>query len=296
MPETQLTFDDVNNWPSPPVEGNQVTIKPLNNALWTETKARLIQQYLRYFLFITKHGTYIDGFAGPQNRADEGSWAAKLVLEMEPKWLRNFFLCEFNRSSFDDLQVMVDSQPVEAKRRISTHHGDFNSYVLEVLKSGVVTEKEATFALLDQRTFECDWSTVETLAKHKTGSKIELFYFFPTGWLSRSISGLKEEHKDEQMQRWWGDESWVELIGKRTSEQADLMQKRIRSLGYADVKQWPIYERERGGGKVMYHMIHATDHQEAPKLMWRAYKNISSGALEDIEQFDLDLSLDETPG
>ncbi len=35
-------------------------------------------------------------------------------------------------------------------------------------------------------------------------------------------------------------------------------------------RSWPIYERH-GGGRVMYYMIHATDHPEAPNLMNRAY-------------------------
>ncbi len=36
-----------------------------SNPVWTHNKARFIMRYLRYFVFITKHGTYIDGFAGP---------------------------------------------------------------------------------------------------------------------------------------------------------------------------------------------------------------------------------------
>jgi hypothetical protein len=35
---------------------------------------------------------------------------------------------------------------------------------------------------------------------------------------------------------------------------------------------WPIYERQ-SGGRIMYYMIHATDHTEAPILMSRAYAN-----------------------
>jgi hypothetical protein len=47
----------------------------------------------------------------------------------------------------------------------------------------------------------------------------------------------------------------------------------MRELGYATAAAWPIYERADSGlGKVMYFMIHATDHEEAPKLMNRAYK------------------------
>ncbi len=34
--------------------------------LWTGNKALLIQQYLHLFVIVAKHGTYVDGFAGPQ--------------------------------------------------------------------------------------------------------------------------------------------------------------------------------------------------------------------------------------
>ena len=42
-------------------------------------------------------------------------------------------------------------------------------------------------------------------------------------------------------------------------------------LGYRHVMPWPILERDGSGAPVMYYMIHATDHPEAPKLMSRAY-------------------------
>ena len=44
------------------------TIKSFDRPVWTDNKAHFIMRYLRYFVFITKHGTYIDGFAGPQER------------------------------------------------------------------------------------------------------------------------------------------------------------------------------------------------------------------------------------
>lgn len=37
----------------------------LKTPLWTENKARFIARYLNSFTFVTKHGTYIDAFAGP---------------------------------------------------------------------------------------------------------------------------------------------------------------------------------------------------------------------------------------
>ena len=50
--------------------------------VWTEQKAKLIARYLRYFVFITKHGAYIDGFSAPKDPDNPNSWAAKLVLRI----------------------------------------------------------------------------------------------------------------------------------------------------------------------------------------------------------------------
>lgn len=62
MPE-QLTLFDL-----PETDGSIVKPKfsTLHHPLWTKNKARLIERYLYYFVLITKHGAYIDGFAGPQ--------------------------------------------------------------------------------------------------------------------------------------------------------------------------------------------------------------------------------------
>jgi hypothetical protein len=50
--------------------------------VWSYAKARLIADYLRLFIMVTRHGTYIDGFAGPQ--VDETGWSARRVLEIKP--------------------------------------------------------------------------------------------------------------------------------------------------------------------------------------------------------------------
>src|SRR5213078_3799112 len=88
----QLSFAEVDKWAIPPLAGNVVEIGALPSPIWTETKAQLIANYLRLFLIITKHGVYIDGFAGPQNKPNPESWAAKLVLELSPPWMKSLFL------------------------------------------------------------------------------------------------------------------------------------------------------------------------------------------------------------
>jgi hypothetical protein len=43
-----------------------------------------------------------------------------------------------------------------------------------------------------------------------------------------------------------------------------------RSTSNTYATPWPIYDR-KGGSRIMFHMIHATDHDRAPSLMRRAY-------------------------
>src|SRR5713101_2929648 len=83
----------------------------IRNPIWSEHKAKFIQLYLTFFVQITKHGAYIDGFAGPQNEGQPDAWSAELVLKSEPKWLRHFFLCEKSRKGLGALRKLKESQP-----------------------------------------------------------------------------------------------------------------------------------------------------------------------------------------
>jgi three-Cys-motif partner protein len=246
--------------------------------IWTGCKAKLIERYLYYFVQITRHGTYIDGFSGPQKLGKEDMWAAKLVLESRPRWFRTFHLFELNPKSVELLIKMRDDQPPrdktkrEPKRRVEIYPGDFNANIGPALKNAPIAGKEATFCLLDQRTLECNWESVETIATHKKGrNKIELFYFFPEGWINRTIHALKHE-RDKKLETWWGDSSWKELLTVQGVERANLVNKRFeKQFGYKNVNAFAIYERPHGCGRVMYYMIHASDHDAAPVLMSRAY-------------------------
>jgi hypothetical protein len=163
----------------PPAKKTKTPLYPI----WTENKAKLIERYLYYFVLITKHGTYIDGFAGPQDASRPDLWAARLVLENRPRWLRHFHLFELVPAKVTALETLKASQPLpdrakhEPRRSITIYPGDFNTRVHELLQGGSIRPKEATFCLLDQRTFECRWASVKALAQHRsTGKKLELFY------------------------------------------------------------------------------------------------------------------------
>ena len=99
----------------------------IKNPIWTKSKAKLIEKYLYYFVMITKHGTYIDGFAGPQKLDKPAMWSAKLVLESEPRWFRNFYLydkdefwldCVGETFSLVDHLVKNGSNRVEAEELV----------------------------------------------------------------------------------------------------------------------------------------------------------------------------------
>jgi three-Cys-motif partner protein len=265
--------------PSPKEPEPQV--RPIRNPIWTENKAKLIERYLYYFVLITKHGCYIDGFAGPQEPERPEMWSAKLVLDITPKFLRNFHLFETDHAKIVALEGLKREH---ADRAVEVYHGDFNEHVIKLLDSGHIGQKEATFCLLDQRTFECEWESLRALAAYKpTGYKIELFYFLANGWLDRALAAQQDE---EVLGRWWGGTGWSVLRGMNPHDRAALVASRIKSeLGYTSVKPWPIFQRAVGGN-IMYFMVHATDHRAAPGLMSRAYDQ-AIGPREDPDQLTM---------
>lgn len=239
----------------------------LQYPIWTQNKAKLIAKYIFLFELITKHGTYIDGFAGPQQPDRPEMWAAKLVLEIEPQWLRHFYLFEKSKSGCDLLKFLKASQAATG-REIEVFCGDFNDQVDSLLNSQRIGQKEATFCLLDQRTFECHWSTVQKLSAYKTGksNKFELFYFLAGWWYRRAVTAVK---RDSVLKNWWGRDDWPDLREKRLPTVKEEMVARFKSeLGYKSAKAWPILDET---GRDMYFMIHATDYLGAPALMERAY-------------------------
>lgn len=280
--------------PLPPAASEMLELRALKRPVWTEQKAKLIARYLKLFAYVTKHGTYIDGFAGRQSAETDFGWAAELVLANEPRWFRRFYLFDNDPKQISALEDLRRCQPLrrkgEPKREIEILSGDFNVNVNQILATRKLDP--ATFCLLDQRTFECKWSTVTALAAHRPeGAKIELFYFLPIGWIDRAIHATtKGEH---EIDTWWGNKDWRKLVDLQGHEKARAFQQKFEQLGYRYVWPFPIWDRHQGS-RVMFYMILATDHPEAPKLMWRAY---NSGVHDEAGWDQLTLALDhKNPG
>lgn len=224
---------------------------------------------------VTKHGAYIDAFAGPQEPDNPDMWAARLVLTSEPRRIRQFYLCEKDSRKVKALNALVASAPrIKPTRHIRVLPGDCNVEIPVLLNTRPIREKEATFCLLDQRTFECHWATIEALAQYKkSGHKIELFYFLANAWFDRAVAASKTLRGKQRIFRWWGRQDWTKLRALSPLRRANALAERFRNeLGYAHSHPWPIYQKA-DGGRVMYYMIHASDHPDAAELMSRAYMN-----------------------
>lgn len=240
---------------------------------------------------VTKHGTYIDGFAGPQDESGESAnWSAKLVVQLRPPWLRHIYLFEADAEQVNRVRAILKKQPKvplgKKHRDVRVIEGDVNVQLPTFLEKHPIRAKEATFCLLDQRTFECNWSTVTAVARHKRkGNKIELFYFLANSWLGRALAATKDR---ERLDAWWGARDWQQLQAADSWKRAEIVCARIANeFGYASVAPWAIYDKF-GGRRIMYFMIHATDHPAAPGLMQRAYEK----AVEPLEtQAELQLLL-----
>lgn len=278
---------DQGEFPFPKVERKkEPTFQQIAQPLWTQSKATLVAKYLKNFCYVTRHGTYLDAFAGPQRVKNLDMWSAKLVLDNRPRRLRHFHFFERNRAKVKMLQDLKDSQPPrtksEGKGTIDIYQGDCNRKLPAMLAANPIKDTEATFCLLDQWTRECDWATVKVVAEHKKGGKkIELFYFFPQGWIDRSVGGLKDT--EAKMVKWWGRADWRELLKRQGYERGRFIADRFKAeLGYAHAQPFPIY----GQGRVMYFMIHASDDDRAIPLMFSAYNN-AMGVKKTAQQIDL---------
>lgn len=251
----------------------------------SNAKSKLIGEYLKNFQRITKGGLYIDGFAGPQSRDHAEAWTARRVLEIEPKLIRTFWLCEIDPIGIQHLQTLKERHHGYPKtRRVFVMKGDFNETVHLILSGGRLTRRAAIFALLDQRNTECHWSTVQAIAAREGRSKIEIMYFLGTAWLLRSLKTARKPERLAQIDKWWGGTDWQKLTEMNQLQVVDYVTSRFQDeLGYRFATPYQIMMRD-GEKKIAFHLIHATDHPEAPSLMARAYRNIVG----DIEKSPVD--------
>ena len=251
--------------PATPVE--------LSGRLWTGQKSRLIAEYLHRFLYVTKSGTYLDLFAGPQSETYDDDWSIKRVVERRDEGpnLGYFAACDNSPEQIKRLERLRDTY-ADRPFTFNIYHGDANVQVNRMLRDAPTGLP--SFCLIDQRTFECDWATVKTVAEYKADDKfkIEIFYFFAEAWLDRAWKSRKNH---ETLRRWWGRDDVLEFFALRNVYRSHELKRRfIGEFGYKYVQPWSIH-KQGDQGRTMYFMIHASDHYRATRLMSEAYNAVN---------------------
>ena len=238
--------------------------------MWTADKAALIDEYIHLFLMITKHGVYLDLFAGPQHSGDTDNWSVRRVLERRTEGnpaIRHYAVCDRDPKQARRLRSLGKEQD-----SFRIYEGDANECIRDMLDEAPIGPKTACSCLIDQRTFECHWSTVQAVARYKQERyKIEVFYFLAQGWIDRAWASTIDERR---LMEWWGRANYEDFRARASFDRAQVLCSRFREeLGYAYADPFAIYEKgERS--RTMYYMIHASDHPEACKLMSRAYQQV----------------------
>ena len=249
--------------------------------LWTADKALLIAEYIHHFLLVTKHGVYLDLFAGPQSETEDEHWAVRRVLERRTgsgPSIRRYAVCDSDPNQTARLRELGNHHP-----SFTVYEGDANKLVDSMLNDAQIGPKTACFCLLDQRTFECHWATVEAIANFKReGYKIEVFYFLAQGWIDRAWASTQNKSK---LATWWGRNDHEAFRKLSSYDRAATLRRRFcEELGYEYAQPFAIYKKGPQS-KTMYYMIHASDHPAAIKLMSRAYRTVSSGSQEGESQW-----------
>ena len=263
--QTELFGDLSPEKPRPPARKRPVDI---GAPLWTVDKSRLIDEYIHHFLLVTKHGVYLDLFAGPQHPTDTENWSVRRVLERRTEGnpsIRHYAVCDIKREQAERLRDVGKNHP-----SFRVYEGDANERVHRMLSEAPITSKTACFCLIDQRTFECHWTTVEAVARYKReGYKIELFYFLAQKWLDRAWVSTMDK---EKLAAWWGTGDHERFRTLPSVQRALALCNRFRDeLGYTYADPFSIHEKGEGS-RTMYYMIHASDHPAARNLMARAYQ------------------------
>lgn len=126
--------------------------------LWTADKAALVASYIHHFLFVTKRGVYFDLFAAPQ--ASQEDWCVRQVLESRTKEapaITYYATCDIDPHGVAALEQLAQSSKVPFR----VYEDDANEKIHQMLCDAPVSANMPCFCLIDQRTFQCKWSTVE---------------------------------------------------------------------------------------------------------------------------------------
>jgi three-Cys-motif partner protein len=237
---------------------------------WSEIKLDVLRQYWPKYTQIVKkqswnfHTLYVDAFAGSGRHVSRTTGefvmgSPSRALEVKPPFDEYHFI------DLDSAKVHSLQELAAERSNVRVHEGDCNEILLrEVLPRAEYRSYRRAFCLLDPYSLQLDWNVIATAGQMKS---VEIFLNFPIMDINRNVlrPGASTT-KVEQMNRFWGDESWrdvafraepnlfgdVDAVKVGNRELAEAFRARLRDVaGFSAVPE-PLAMRNSNRATVYY--------------------------------------------
>ncbi|ADD45892.1 hypothetical protein Snas_6272 [Stackebrandtia nassauensis DSM 44728] len=260
---------------------------------WTQHKLEILGEYLQAFATATKNKSksriYFDLFAGvPKNRAkltnEEIVGSAQRALTTDPPFTH---VALFELAPKAQLLRNALAQQFPRHTGVRVYDGDCNVQIDRALGDFAHVRWAPAFAFVDQHDNEIRWETLTKLARfrrtmRRVPTKTELWILLGTSFNVRTLlrkDGRANGEYADSLTRMFGDDSWRPIVEARRdelisatmfrAEWVNLMRWRLeRVLGYGITYAFTMKET---GGKDLYDMVFASDHQAGQKIMAHLY-------------------------
>lgn len=258
--------------------------------IWTREKLDVLRRYLDAFTTASKRSpeiVYLDLFAGQTENYLRGTLeriegSARIALQTTDAPFTRLAFCELpHHAKALDARLRADYP----RRLFTVYPGDCNDTIHQVLRDLQPYAWAPTFAFIDPNGPHTHWTTLEALARHRTGEhKVELWLLLPVDLFVRTLPVDGQpvtEANAAALTAMFGTDQWRAIYRARLAdklgpseareEYVNLMRWRLQhDLGY----RWThplemLNERNRP----IYHMIFATDHEAGTRIMAHIYNN-----------------------
>lgn len=251
---------------------------------WSELKLEILKKYaVAYSKILSAQKTqffhvYIDAFAGAGAHLSKAS--QELVpgsplnaLSVEPRF-REFHLIDIAEEKIDNLREFIGT-----RGDVFLYQGDCNYILLsDVFPRVRYDQYRRGLCVLDPYGLHLDWNVISTAGRMKS---LDVFLNFPVQDMNRNVfwkdpAGV-EETQIARMNKFWGDESWRNVVYETKNNLFGWMEKEpneviaeafrcrlVEVAGFAYASE-PLAMRNSRGATV-YYLFFASQNRIAEKI------------------------------
>lgn len=256
--------------------------------IWTREKLDVLRRYLDAFTRASKRSpeiVYLDLFAGQtenylRDTLEHLEGSTRIALQTTDAPFTRLAFCELpHRAKALEARLRADYPD----RSFQVYPGDCNASIHQVLHDLKPYAWAPTFAFIDPNGPHTHWTTLEALARHRTGEhKVELWLLLPVALFVRTLPVDGRPVTDNNaaaLTAMFGTDQWraiyrARLAGKLDPSEAreeyvNLMRWRLQNdLGYRSTHPLEVLNESN---RPIYHMIFATDHEAGTRIMTHIY-------------------------